>query len=184
MGNVNVEAIRATTAIPHVFSPVNFNGRVLVDGAVKNNFPLKLFDNPKYVDPGFNLTLVQNDDPINLRTVGIYLSDATRIASLRDNVLIKEGLLALIQAKILEIFFPAKEHQHQDKIHTQGVDPLRTMYINAEKVPYLNPHITNEQFNLILRESEQEAKNYLANYFNNAIDPGVEQFNHHSYGIF
>ena len=33
------QALRATMAIPGVFSPVSFDGKVLVDGGVLNNVP-------------------------------------------------------------------------------------------------------------------------------------------------
>ena len=36
------EAVRASTALPGVFSPLLLNGDVLVDGGVMNNFPIDL----------------------------------------------------------------------------------------------------------------------------------------------
>jgi NTE family protein len=37
-------AVRASMAIPYVFSPVNHDGRILVDGGLTNNVPMDLLD--------------------------------------------------------------------------------------------------------------------------------------------
>ena len=37
-----VTAIRASVSIPSVFSPVDYNNQLLVDGGVKNNIPVNL----------------------------------------------------------------------------------------------------------------------------------------------
>jgi NTE family protein len=39
-----VLAIRATTSVPGIFSPVHYQGKVLVDGGVLNNLPADLPD--------------------------------------------------------------------------------------------------------------------------------------------
>ncbi len=75
-------AMRATMAIPGVFSPVNIDGRVLVDGGVVNNFPVDIARNM-----GADIVIgvdIQNDSPdeVNLRSLPQVLN---RIVGLMGN---------------------------------------------------------------------------------------------------
>lgn len=49
-------AVRASLAIPFIFSPVKYEGRVLMDGMLYNNIPMDVFDNSIYKTIGFQIT--------------------------------------------------------------------------------------------------------------------------------
>jgi NTE family protein len=61
-----VDAVRISSTYPLYFAPtIGPNGEFLVDGGLINNYPIDIFDNPKFL-PEQNLTY-------NHETIGIYL---------------------------------------------------------------------------------------------------------------
>ena len=83
-GNL-ANAVCASTAIPGIFSPVEIDGRVLVDGGITENVPISLLDqmgsgitiavdlngNKKYREPEGMISIMSNaiDIAIDLRTI-------------------------------------------------------------------------------------------------------------------
>ena len=50
-----ITGIRMTTAIPLIFAPVNYNGRLYVDGACNDNYPIHLFKDELFATIGLCL---------------------------------------------------------------------------------------------------------------------------------
>jgi len=73
------QAIRASAALPTVFSPVELDGRLLVDGGVANNYPI---DEVRALGADIIIGVDVQDD-LKDRD---YLSDATRILSQISNL--------------------------------------------------------------------------------------------------
>ena len=83
-----IDAIRASTAVPGVFEPAVLNGRVLVDGAIKNTLPYELIredcdfligldvsnksDDPDRIDSPRTLVMVLNSFRILTDTITVY----------------------------------------------------------------------------------------------------------------
>lgn len=72
-------AIRASAALPTVFSPVELDGRLLVDGGVANNYPI---DEVRALGADIIIGVDVQDDLKDRE----YLSDATRILSQISNL--------------------------------------------------------------------------------------------------
>ena len=49
-------AVRASISIPFVFTPVHYEGRVLMDGFMYNNIPISVFDKSPHKTIGFQIT--------------------------------------------------------------------------------------------------------------------------------
>ncbi|NUY81294.1 patatin-like phospholipase family protein [Flavobacterium sp. MAH-1] len=73
------QAIRASAALPTVFSPVELDGRLLVDGGVSNNYPI---DEVRKLGADIIIGVDVQDDLKDRE----YLSDATRILSQISNL--------------------------------------------------------------------------------------------------
>jgi hypothetical protein len=144
-----VEAVRISMSIPLFFQAVrNFRGDVYVDGGVFNNYPVKLFDRKKYIDPA-NQKKHARETPYyeaenkkiranhpnsslyvyNKETLGFRLDTQQEIAVFRDGAeppVTKiddffDYALALIKA-VMNV---------QNNAHLHSDDWQRTVYINT-----------------------------------------------------
>lgn len=79
------QAIRASAALPTVFSPVELNGQLLVDGGVANNYPI---DEVRAMGADIIIGVDVQDD-LKARD---YLTDATKILSQISNLEIIEKM--------------------------------------------------------------------------------------------
>ena len=61
-GNLS-KAVRASIAIPGIFKPVLINERILIDGGVKNNIPIKILLENEKIDKIISVNAGQNKSP-------------------------------------------------------------------------------------------------------------------------
>lgn len=80
------QAIRASAALPTVFSPVELDGRLLVDGGVANNYPI---DEVRALGADIIIGVDVQDDLKDRE----YLNDATRILSQISNLQMIEKMV-------------------------------------------------------------------------------------------
>lgn len=82
-----VDAVRMSMSIPLFFQSVTWNSNVMVDGGMAYNYPIDLFDEPKYAEKAENIVLVdQGLEPvkINNETLGLWLDTKAGIDNLRN----------------------------------------------------------------------------------------------------
>lgn len=69
------KAVRMTMSFPGGFMPVNYNNRWYADGGIANNYPIEVFDQPKYLSHG------RNHAGVNPCTLGILIDSQDEIQS-------------------------------------------------------------------------------------------------------
>lgn len=69
------KAVRMTMSFPGGFMPVNYNNRWYADGGIANNYPIEVFDQPKYLSHG------RNHAGVNPCTLGILIDSQEEIQS-------------------------------------------------------------------------------------------------------
>ena len=120
------DAVRMSMSIPLYFESLQFNGNKLgdgdlfVDGGVLKNYPIHVFDHPKYADG--NLWF-QND--INWETLGFYLySYPGKIAKDKDIHNFKDFISHLYECYNISLQISEIDHNKIDQRRTVKIDTL------------------------------------------------------------
>lgn len=173
------EALRISMSIPLFFCAVRRGerGDVYVDGGVQLNYPVKLFDRMKYIDPqepeaarpteyynrenaSFMLSHPQRSPYIyNRQTLGLRLDTQQQIALYRyDEPLAGKPIENFTDyAKaLLQGIMNTQEHQH---LH--GDDWQRTIYINTLDVKTTDFDITDHKKRALLQQGIEGAETYF-----------------------
>lgn len=82
-----VDAVRMSMGIPFFFKSVKWNSYIMVDGGMAYNYPIDMFDDPKYVADLANLKeekLGAGTIKINYETLGFWLDTKADIDNLRN----------------------------------------------------------------------------------------------------
>lgn len=175
------DAVRISMSIPLFFAAKrSLRGDVYVDGGVLENYPIKLFDREKYVDPEFrrqtayydahNAQIDQlnrgiNHYTFNKQTLGFRLDSAQEIAVFRDQaepVHNKIDDFFTYSWALVETILESQENRH---LHDD--DWQRTIYIDTLDVGTTDFDIS-EQKNLALIQSGRDG---CARYFQWYDDP-------------
>jgi NTE family protein len=93
------EAVKASTCIPGIFSPVKYNDELLIDGGIVENVPLKtLLDMGAETAIGVDLNAghaikkPENVLEVLLNTFNFMMMNVTKLQEAEDNILIKPKL--------------------------------------------------------------------------------------------
>lgn len=177
-----VEAVRISMSIPLFFQAMrNFRGDVYVDGGVFNNYPIKLFDRMKYIDPAYQAKharktayyddenkKIQKSHPnsspyvYNKETLGFRLDTQQEIATYRDGAEpphtkiddFFDYALALIKA-VMNV---------QNNMHLHGDDWQRTVYINTLDVGTTDFDLTDSKKKDLLAQGKVGIATYFEWY--------------------
>ncbi len=175
-----VEAIRISMSIPLFFAAVRRPPRdeVYVDGGVQLNYPVKLFDRLRYIDPAdapgaARETSYYNEENArfalarpgrspyvyNRQTLGMRLDTENEIALYRYDEPLKgkpirsftDYARALMQA-LMNV---------QERVHLHSDDWQRTVYINTLDVKTTDFDISPERKNALVEEGIRGAEAYF-----------------------
>lgn len=147
-------AVRISMAIPLLFVPGYYNGRLYWDGGIRLNLPIRIFDDEKYLN-GFTLI-----NGINMRTLGISLTNEEGAAWARKDYRIKKpGLFSVLENNAIP--FQMRPH---------SFDSLRTLYIPTQ-VSSLDITISPTKMEQEIHNAFLVADNYLQTYYVGVKDP-------------
>ncbi|MEI7026161.1 patatin-like phospholipase family protein [Paenibacillus sp. y28] len=170
------DAVRISMSIPFLFAaPSGSNGDIYVDGGLLNNYPIKLFDQKKYVqhaahychkayydhhNAGIPADTNNGDMYIyNKETLGFRLDSAQEIAVFRDHALPKahpiRSLFSFSKA-LMKTLLDSQEHSH---LHSDDWD--RTIYINTLGVKTTEFQLSEHK----KKQLVQSGKNHTERYF-------------------
>ncbi|MBX3176261.1 MAG: patatin-like phospholipase family protein [Candidatus Hydrogenedentes bacterium] len=183
------DATRISMSIPLFFAAVrNGRGDVYVDGGVFDNYPVKLFDREKYIQPNVipthgrdtayyakaNGTLPPGSSPYlyNKETLGFRLDTGREIAMFRDGAEPVRrtidsffGYSAALVRSVLNV--QNNQHLHSD-------DWQRTIYINTLGVSTTDFDIADAMKKELVQEGLKGARKYFEWYDqNDPNDPPV-----------
>ncbi len=170
-------AIRASMSIPGYFSPIDFNGRYLVDGGVVNNFPVK-----EVKDMGAEI-IVAGDDQPPLRTkreefsslpavldqiITFNREEANQVAKKLSNLYIpldtRYGIMDFSDHDSIIAFGERTSRMYFDQIKALA-DSLNRIEYKPLK-PYLATPVTNIRVNGLRIEGYRKmSRSYFKNYF-------------------
>jgi NTE family protein len=143
------DAVRMSMSIPLFFASVNFENNVFVDGGVVNNYPITLFDDPKYnsdLSPG----------EANPETLGFHLGkqvvEPYKITDL-------EQYIGNLFETILDV--------QDDALWNDPSSLSRTVCINNLGVQSTDFGISTEQRKALIKKGHEATANYLR-----ALDAG------------
>lgn len=161
-----ITACCASMALPKIYRKVGSN-RNLSDGGIVSVVPRKVFDRPPFMHPS------QAPTDMNLQLLAICFADSEdAIREWRDNRPNPKQPSKLNQL-INNFFWDDKLWKAQVKEHQTGANPLRTLFINCEKVPTLSvDSLSTNNFLTMCREVETQTYQHLekmqASLINNA----------------
>ncbi|MDF2571244.1 MAG: Patatin [Sporomusa sp.] len=169
------DAVRISMSIPLFFEAIKqSNNNVYVDGAVIENYPIKLFDRLEYVqhfstEPEYymkhNIALAETNPYVfNKETLGFRLDSKTEIALFKDPTNLahhKIDNLFTYSWSLIEIFIENQQRQH---LHSD--DWQRTIYIDTLGVKTTQFDIDNEK-KAALVKSGIECTNHYFEWFDN-----------------
>ncbi|MFO8085212.1 MAG: patatin-like phospholipase family protein [Desulfobacterales bacterium] len=176
------DAVRISMSIPLFFaSRRSFRGDVFVDGGMLDNYPVKLFDRQRYVDPKktgthtiftdyykrHNTSLKKKKLPIspylyNKETLGFRLDSEKEIAMFRDQ--------AEPVAETIDDFFDYTRNliktliDAQTNYHLHSDDWQRTIYIDTLKVKTTDFKITEAKKKALVESGRNGTETYFAWY--------------------
>lgn len=154
-----VEAVRISMSIPLFFAAVKGpRPHLYVDGGVLNNYPVQLFDQPKYW-VGENPPNASLGEFKNSQTLGFRLDSKEEIDVFRDGKApapqsigsIKDYLMALIGTLMAA----------QDNRHLEEADWNRTVYINTLGIGTTDFNLSPERKKKLIESGRAGAVNYF-----------------------
>ena len=186
-----VDAVRISMSIPLFFAAVrNLRSDVYVDGGLFNNYPIKLFDREKYIDPenasrharrpkyyqqeNSEKPATSSEYVYNKETLGFRLDSGRDIGVFRDHAEPEHHELndffdyafALIRSSL----------KVQENTHLHSDDWHRTIYINTLGVGTTDFDLSAAKKEELILEGNQAAKKYLEWFQTNP--PGDRPKNH------
>ncbi|HVG18272.1 MAG TPA: patatin-like phospholipase family protein [Blastocatellia bacterium] len=146
-GGVKIaDAVRISMSIPLFFASRTFDNDVFVDGGVLNNYPVTLFDDPRY-----NHGLAPGDP--NPETIGFHLGkQVVRPYPITD----LEQYVGNLFETILDV--------QDDALWNSEDDLRRTVCIDNLGIQTTDFAITMEQREALIRQGHEATANYLRAY--------------------
>ena len=159
------DAVRISMSIPLYFEAIHFDGEqygqgdYYVDGGLLNNYPIQIFDAPKFAEDNFWFR-----DGINWETLGCYLfipenvdGDPVRIKDLRDFV-----------GQVFECYNVGMQIA---EIDNNPIDQRRTIKINSCDVQPTDFTLksADKKYQELVEEGRRATRQYLENYTNPAV---------------
>jgi NTE family protein len=152
-----VEAVRRSMSIPFFFRAIrNEKQHVIVDGGVLRNFPIKLFDHPRYIE---NAPADSGDYLCNNETLGLRLDSEEEINTLRDRKAPKAHKIDSLMdftTSLCATLLSAQDHQH---LHS--ADRQRTVYIPSLGIGVIDFDLTDAQKADLWQSGYQTMTTYL-----------------------
>lgn len=137
-------ACQMSMAVPGLFAPVNFRGVMVVDGGLKNNFPLQYF--PEHTTLGVRVSWPQASkltsvDQVLARTIYCILTDAEEMQWKTLTPLQRDRTITVQVGDLSTIELYLTREQKHSIIH-QGVLAVRRYVSNVfDNSPYRHSHL-------------------------------------------
>lgn len=140
------DAIRITMSIPFVFSPVQWDNDILVDGGISNKYPLQIFDK-------------KDDNNVNWKTIGLKLdslNDATINNSIQNKYTIDS--LQSFNYSLVNTMYNQTEQQYL-------IDNtwLRSIIINTGEIEAIQFDLTDSQKQYLINQGRLAVNNFIQN---------------------
>jgi NTE family protein len=149
------DAVRISMSIPLFFAAVEWQGDLLVDGGVMNNYPIWIFDGEKTPDPKN-----RHNDP-NPKTLGLKLLTEEEVEETVSGEHLSNGIynlkdftLSLVDCLMTQI----------DRLHFKPGDWNRTIAINTRQIKTTQFDLTQGEKELLLEEGRKGAEKFFAWY--------------------
>lgn len=180
-----VDAVRISMSIPLFFAAVpTFAGDLYVDGGLLENYPVKLFDREKYLDPEERLLHAAHPEyyksanrekpstsslyVYNKETLGFRLDTKQEIAVFRDGAMpqrVKIDDLFDYSVALFKAVLNVQENQHLHKD-----DWHRTIYINTLDIKTTDFDLTDSKKKDLIEQGRIGVKTYFTWYDTPPLD--------------
>jgi NTE family protein len=153
-------AVRMSMSIPLYFEVMRFNGKKLgegdyyVDGGILMNYPLHIFDQPKFQENN-----LWYENGINWETLGLFLyTNAELVAKTKKIESFKDFISHLYESYNISLQIA--------EIDNNQIDQRRSVKINTIGVSATDFHLTknDQRFRDLVEEGRKATRNYLENY--------------------
>jgi NTE family protein len=153
-------AVRMSMSIPLYFEVIRFNGKVFgegdyyVDGGILKNYPLHIFDHPKF--KGNNIWY---ENGINWETLGFYLyTNAELVAKSKKIESFKDFISHLYESYNISLQIA--------EIDNNPIDQRRSVKINTLGISSTDFHLSkkDQKFIDLVDEGKKATRNYLDNF--------------------
>lgn len=143
------DAIRITMSIPFVFSPVQWDNDILVDGGISNKYPLQIFDKKD------DNNLVNT----NWKTIGLKLDGLTdhTINNSIQNKYIIDSLQSFNYSLINTMY------NKTDQEHLKDNTWLRSIIINTREIEAIQFDLTDTQKQDLINQGRLAVNNFIQN---------------------
>lgn len=154
------QAVRMSMSIPLYFEVMRFNGEKFgegdyyVDGGLLMNYPLHIFDQPRFREN--NLWF---ENGINWETLGFYLyTDADKVSETKKIENFKDFISHLYESYNISLQIA--------EIDNNPIDQRRSVKINTLGISSTDFHLakTDQKFINLVESGRSATKNYLENY--------------------
>jgi len=149
------DAVRISMSIPLFFAAVDWQGDLLVDGGVMNNYPIWIFDGTRTADPKN-----RHNDP-NPKTLGFKLLTEEEVAETVSGEHLSNGIynlkdfaLSLVDCLMTQI----------DRLHLKPGDWNRTIAINTRQIKTTQFDLSEAEKKLLLDEGRKGAERFFEWY--------------------
>jgi NTE family protein len=151
------QAVRISSGFPFFYKAVNFKGCYWVDGGVLNNYPIGVFDTPRYCKDGFNT-----------KTLGFKIVHPYEDMNCEDPILYEDDPEEPPENKITSLKSYAialcnSMYDQCQKIHIKPQDMLRSVTIDVGDSSALNFKITQAQKITLLNAGRDGAQKFIKN---------------------
>ena len=154
------DAVRMSISIPLFFEVIRFNGEQMgegdyfVDGGILMNYPLHIFDRPKYQENN-----LWYENGINWETLGFYLyTNAEKVSENKKIETFKDFIAHLYESYNISLQIA--------EIENNPIDQRRTVKIDTLGVSSTDFHLSKEdnKFKDLVEEGRKATRDYLENY--------------------
>lgn len=154
------DAVRMSISIPLFFEVMRFNGKVVgegdyyVDGGILMNYPLHIFDHPRFQENN-----LWYENGINWETLGFYLfTNAELVAERKKIESFKDFISHLYESYNISLQIA--------EIENNPIDRRRSVKINTLGVSSTDFYLTkkDQKFLDLVDEGRKATRNYLENY--------------------
>jgi NTE family protein len=153
-------AVRMSMSIPLYFEVMRFNGKVFgegdyyVDGGILMNYPLPIFDHPKFQENN-----LWYENGINWETLGFYLyTNAELVSETKKIESFKDFISHIYESYNISLQIAG--------IDNNSIDQRRSVKINTLGISSTDFHLTkkDQKFIDLVEEGRRATRNYLDNY--------------------
>lgn len=150
------DAVRISASFPLFYKSVNFNNSYWVDGGLLNNYPIGVFDTPRYCNNGFNTKtlgfkiLHASEDP-NYENPSLYEDDPGEPAE--NKITNLKGFALALGNSV---------YDQCQKVHVSPEDIERSVLVNVGDSSSLNFKITSDEKIQLLNAGQAAAKAFIA----------------------